>query len=102
MNKKSVNVEGIETSTFSAMIDYPEKNIVFQGGGNSVCAIDKTFKNMVVKFYVEGKVSKMKISSNRSSLIVYAERNIYRFKLKSIDFHRINLKEVVQTMGLPN
>ena len=78
LRRDCVVVEGVETSKTCSIVDYPEKNIVFQGGQNAVCAIEKTFKKVVAKFYVKGNVKKMSITTHRSMLVVYTDsQNFY-------------------------
>ena len=88
LSTESTVVEGIETTQISPLVDYPEMNIVFQGGIDAVIGIDKTYFNVVSKFYVKGKVSKMCITNDRTMLIVFADKNLFKFELKKIGYEK--------------
>lgn len=98
---KVTALDVIQTNKLSPMLYYPEKNLLFQGGINGVCAIDCLLKRVVARFKVKGVVHSLRVSHDRGSLIVLTKEgeaeecvnSFYKFSLKKVEY------EVLDVLG---
>lgn len=70
--------------------DFPEMNLLFQGGKGSLCAIDLTSRKTVAKFNVDGDVYSITVSKDKAYLLFVSRASIDDGP--SNKYHKISLK----------